>query len=1370
MAGLGDIRRKPKKDTSNKSDGSVGIIGKGLGALGLDIGGHRAATSWMDAARNTIETPMRSEDRRGAFLPIDGDGLAAPEFVVAADRGQNRVLDQGAEARVHGNIRPGDQDWDEAKEVSGGSFDAAGLAATGGFAAGLAGAVPDNAVGMFGGKLAKTADHAALARAEELAAQGAPREQIWNDTGWFQGQDGKWRFEIDDSQAKLIDPWGANYEKHVRAHMPENPTPDMPPPQAMGLDDYMAHPELERAYWPVREDAPSVMFGGLPTETTRGAYLPNLDFVAMSPSSYLFPDGGRSTALHELQHAIQHREGFAPGSSPRAAPQWMVDAERTRMLAQPEGQSWDSVSTSAPDTSDEAIRHSLYRGIAGEVEARNVQARADFTPEQRRATPPWATQDVPDSEFTRPGKYRPALSESVDPNSPTGASVPLAMQAAERPLRGYHGGPGTNPYMWDTGKGHIEQFKPGQDGAVFFSDNPSLAGDYANTKYPDRPAVYPADLDFKNPLVVDRAASFENHKTLFDRAREGGHDGVIMRNADDSVDGAPNRGASSVYAAISPNTVRSATTGETLFANNKNAAAVPLAAQIGDMGEFYGPNRGKFKITKIEPDGGAYGVRWNETKQEWTKTETYFPADNAKKNQGDGQLFANNKNAAAVPLLAQPQEPKGLRGYHGTAKTFDRFQEPDGGGNYADLDVPHEGVWFADNPARAEWFANKHARQLGENADGPQIIPTEMRFKNPYHHPAEAFADEGISSLPSEYELRSLGHDGAIIPRAQWEHVNGELQLIPQGTDYQALQPGTVFSSTTGKQLYANHPFGAAAPLAFSEDPQADGYASGGSVTLDDFMRRHEGFTPRAQWDYAQHSNGYGTRARYPGEEISREEAERRFQTEKAQARAIVEQFAPQLDEGSKAALTDLTYNAGDKWTRSGLGEAVRSGDLDRAKSLYLQYTKAGGETLPGLVRRRQEGAALFGSQMPDQGPTLAQSAPQGDFFADKPLSLTGNELPPLDRAEPPGMMALGGPGYLQEPETVDNANPQESSTGMSRDASRAPFNAQDYRTSPQVQASRAGRDASQAEWVQGPLGLMPKYSDGSMPLQGFADGGGVGGLGGIKAPMRQKLYPGEDAYFKSNTHVGGMAAEDNQVILNPYSSLSDQEKAAVARNEAARIHMRSGDNRPNYAITDAQRGAFAGTEYGQDDQALRETLAARILTGDPSAGEITPEQRAYVDGNLKGFAGGGMVGLETPLQGGNGVSGAMDGALQPGYSGHLLSDIAGRTDEIPLEVSSGSYIVPADIVSALGEGNTLAGTKVLGQMFPQEAPTLQFSAGGRVPIIVAGGEFALSPEQVAKIGGGDLNAGHAALDEWVRAVRAHTIQTLQSLPGPAQE
>jgi len=43
--------------------------------------------------------------------------------------------------------------------------------------------------------------------------------------------------------------------------------------------------------------------------------------------------------------------------------------------------------------------HAQYERIAGEAEARNVQTRLDWTPEQRRETPPWASLDVPEDEL-----------------------------------------------------------------------------------------------------------------------------------------------------------------------------------------------------------------------------------------------------------------------------------------------------------------------------------------------------------------------------------------------------------------------------------------------------------------------------------------------------------------------------------------------------------------------------------------------------------------------------------------------------------------------------------------------------------------------------------------------------------------------------------------------------------------------------------------------------------------------------------------------------------------------------------------------------------------------------------------------------------
>ena len=51
-------------------------------------------------------------------------------------------------------------------------------------------------------------------------------------------------------------------------------------------------------------------------------------------------------------------------------------------------------------------------------------------------------------------------------------------------------------------------------------------------------------------------------------------------------------------------------------------------------------------------------------------------------------------------------------------------------------------------------------------------------------------------------------------------------------------------------------------------------------------------------------------------------------------------------------------------------------------------------------------------------------------------------------------------------------------------------------------------------------------------------------------------------------------------------------------------------------------------------------------------------------------------------------------------HVGPIHSPVAGRTDHLPMHVASGSYVIPADIISAMGEGNTMAGFKVANTIF----------------------------------------------------------------------
>lgn len=118
--------------------------------------------------------------------------------------------------------------------------------------------------------------------------------------------------------------------------------------------------------------------------------------------------------------------------------------------------------------------------------------------------------------------------------------------------------------------------------------------------------------------------------------------------------------------------------------------------------------------------------------------------------------------------------------------------------------------------------------------------------------------------------------------------------------------------------------------------------------------------------------------------------------------------------------------------------------------------------------------------------------------------------------------------------------------------------------------------------------------------------------------------------------------------------------------------------------------------------------------------------------------------------------------------TGGLLSAVPGRTDMLEISVPSGAYVLPADIVSALGEGNTLAGTQILEEMFPPVSPG-EGEIAPPVPIIAAGGEYVIAPDQVAALAGGDIDQGHDLLDGFVKDIRADLVKTLKALPGPAR-
>ena len=115
---------------------------------------------------------------------------------------------------------------------------------------------------------------------------------------------------------------------------------------------------------------------------------------------------------------------------------------------------------------------------------------------------------------------------------------------------------------------------------------------------------------------------------------------------------------------------------------------------------------------------------------------------------------------------------------------------------------------------------------------------------------------------------------------------------------------------------------------------------------------------------------------------------------------------------------------------------------------------------------------------------------------------------------------------------------------------------------------------------------------------------------GGI--PTRQP-YQSESDFFRSSG-VPGYAAEDNAVVMNPLANLMPDQKRAVLMNEAARVWMRQNNLTPNFGLTPQQSQSLGATAYKDaPEQDRAATTVARLLSGDPSGGDPTPEQSAFV-------------------------------------------------------------------------------------------------------------------------------------------------------------
>lgn len=219
----------------------------------------------------------------------------------------------------------------------------------------------------YAGRNAENADLDALHEAERYEMQGVDAETIRQKTGWFRGADGKWRSEVNDSGMKLRFESGLyDYDTELReknrawARLTDRKLTDE---QRRDLADYQRSAERgdpdEALYekltgefggdfekWALTLETTKEAIKSIPNYTTlgklvnapelftaypdladvdvtfqnlergqNGGYNRRFDSIELSRDLKNRPEALLNSLIHEVQHAIQRREGFTPGAN-----------------------------------------------------------------------------------------------------------------------------------------------------------------------------------------------------------------------------------------------------------------------------------------------------------------------------------------------------------------------------------------------------------------------------------------------------------------------------------------------------------------------------------------------------------------------------------------------------------------------------------------------------------------------------------------------------------------------------------------------------------------------------------------------------------------------------------------------------------------------------------------------------------------------------------------------------------------------------------------------------------------------------------------------------------------------------------------------
>ena len=230
-------------------------------------------------------------------------------------------------------------------------------------------------------------------RLPEASRTNQVRDAIELETGWFKGADDQWRIEISDLGSKLELP--ADVVSHSKGTITSTLGKDLYHPEL-----FEAVPDLKNLTTAYSLQVPkgqasyyhpdmSTKAGLGPSDLPEYLRVSKHDFIGNAAT-----DEARSSVLHETQHSLQKRFGFAGGANFGKELEKVQPLE-VRLVAEElverKGYKFDDYSPAQQKEILESVRTNIannhYRRVLGEDEAFAVEARRNLPHDQAYVRP-----------------------------------------------------------------------------------------------------------------------------------------------------------------------------------------------------------------------------------------------------------------------------------------------------------------------------------------------------------------------------------------------------------------------------------------------------------------------------------------------------------------------------------------------------------------------------------------------------------------------------------------------------------------------------------------------------------------------------------------------------------------------------------------------------------------------------------------------------------------------------------------------------------------------------------------------------------------------------------------------------------------------